>query len=205
MGVVYHFVEQGSPEWQQGRDGMYTGSNAWRLLGDIFDPEWMKAQISNFSGNFYTKRGHLLEDEAIDLYEQITGDLIMRDENGVKVGFVTNSLYPGCLYSPDAVATPLIEVKCFTKDKHLKLIKGDIDWKILAQIYYGRVITGKKKAVLLPYNPHFAKKQIKNEFDELVDNPDYDPSLAFKIVPIPDRPAALKNIRQRLRRTFAHA
>lgn len=145
---------QGSPEWLALRVGMYTGSNAHKLLGSFGASEYAKAVQSSFKGNYWTKRGHILEDEAISLYEQITRVQIQRDENGVKVGFIKNTDYPTCLYSPDGVTSkPLIEVKCFDVPQHIKLLSGDIDIKILAQIHFGLLISGRPYAHLVAYNP----------------------------------------------------
>lgn len=206
MGVHFHFIEQGSDEWLEARKGMYTGSNSYKLLGNLGWVEYAKAIASDFKGNFWTKRGHLLEDEAIELYEQITGTKVLRDETGTKVGFITNDKYIRCLYSPDGVPpVPLLEVKSFSPINHLKLINGDIDLKIMAQIQYGLTISERPYAELLPYNPMFAKRKILDEAtDELVDNKLYDPSKAFKIIRVPRNKAAIANFSARLKEAASY-
>ena len=181
--ITYHDIEQGTPEWLEARENMYTGSNAYKLLGSIGVLEYAKARDSGFSGNFWTKRGHLLEVQALKLAAKKLGVVIHT------TGYVTNSLFPGCLYSPDGYEDEwLDEVKCFSKEQHLKIVNAksvlEISIKILAQIHYGMLITGKRKARLIAFNPLFAKKQIENEFGEMIDNPDYDPSKALKIITI---------------------
>jgi hypothetical protein len=183
--IIYHDVEQGSEQWLIDRDGMFTGSNADKLLDHAKSKrivagivsKYAAAENLGFGGNFYTKRGHLLEDEALELTEVIDKTKIEH------TGYVTNSLYPGCLYSPDGfTAKYLYEVKCFSEKAHLKILMGDIPLKILAQIHYGMTIMDKKAAKLVIYNPRFAKRQIKNDHGELVDNPLYDPSKAYSAI-----------------------
>lgn len=134
------------------------------------------AEITGFGGNFYTRRGHILEDEAIDLYATITGHKVSRP------GFVTNSKYLGCGYSPDGFDDDLdipLEVKAFEPSKHMKMFNGVVTLKVLAQIYFGQFIWEKKGARLIIYNPDFAKKTIDGE-----PNPIYDPAKAFKIIEV---------------------
>lgn len=183
--VSLDFVEQGSPEWLGKREGKYTGSNAYKLLGSIGVHIYALADLASWGGNFWTKRGHLLEDQAIELYEKIKGVKIIRNEEGIKVGIVTNSLFPHCIYSPDGLTEDvLIEVKSFSIPQHLKLVKMIIDIKILAQVHYGMLITGRKVAHLIAYNPNLAKRHIMGDFGGLVDNPHYDPKNALKIIVI---------------------
>lgn len=176
--IHLHYVTQGTQEWHDAREGMYTGSNAYKLLGSIGVHEYAKAVQTEFKGNFWTKRGHILEDESIELYEAIKGVKVDRP------GFVTNDKYPGCLYSPDGwPPVPLLESKSFDLPQHMKLINGDIDWKILAQIHYGLVITEKPYAELLPYNP--------NESLAVVNQ--------FKIIKIPINQAIQNNFKRILK------
>lgn len=170
--VKIHNITQGSQEWLELREGLYTGSNADKLLrfGKI---PYSTSATSGFVGNFYTKRGHLLEDEAIELYEQIKGVKVNR------AGFVTNTLYPNCGYSPDGLLPDrTIECKAFKKDLHLATAK-EPDFKVLAQCHFGKVITGLKLTDLLLYNP-----DIEEPADRLI------------IVTIPYKPAIMANIKR---------
>lgn len=152
--VSLSFVEQGSEEWLLERAGKYTGSNAYKLLARIGAHKYALAELVSWGGNFWTKRGHLLEDQAIDLYEKIKGTPIIRDENGVKVGIIKNSHFPNCIYSPDGVTEKiLVEVKSFDLPQHMKLIRGEIDVKILAQVHYGMLISGRRMSHLVAFNP----------------------------------------------------
>lgn len=169
--IKVHEVEQGTDEWHELRAGKYTGSNAHKLLK--FGRIDYAITERGFGGNFFTKRGHVLEDEAIEIYEQITGTIVDR------VGFVTNSQWPNCGYSPDGISGEvLIEVKCFNEAKHLKIAGGDIPLEILAQIYFGMLITGKRIAHLIIYNP------------------DLDPKRAFKIIEVKYKRAVINNFKR---------
>jgi hypothetical protein len=192
--IELHDVEQGTEEWLQARKEMYTGSNALKLLtgSDSFriingeKQKYAHAGISKFTGNFYTKRGHILEKEALELYERITGRKV------TITGYVTNSNYPGCLFSPDGLEPgAVLEVKAFTKNEHLKLLAGELPDEIMAQVHYGMLIYEVNVARLIPYNPEFAKK----------DNDYYNPSLAIKVIDIKANPKILNNFRTKLKET----
>lgn len=160
--ITIHDVEQGSDEWHELREGKYTGSNAYKLLGSFGANEYAKAIQTGFKGSFWTKRGHVLEEEAVELYEKIYKVQVARP------GFVTNSKYPGCLYSPDGLPPiPLLEVKCFDIPQHLELVNAktedDIPFKIRAQIHYGLLICERPYAHLAAYNPS-QKLMVKQKF-----------------------------------------
>lgn len=157
--IQIHDLEQGTPEWHKIRQGKYTGSNASKLLkfGAI---EYARTEATSFGGNFYTKRGHILEEEAIELYDEIYS------RSALRPGFITNSAYPACGYSPDGIdgdladaSTILLEVKCFNEKKHLAIAKGEIPIEILAQIHFGLLICNLKKARLILYNPDLDAQQ----------------------------------------------
>lgn len=141
-------VKQNSPEWHAIRKEHVTGSNADILLTRGLD-EALKANLSTFNGNFYTARGHILEDEAIELYEAINGATVERP------GFVVNDKYPGVGCSPDGFdGDILLEVKCFGSAKHLSIFNiRTVPFKVMAQIQFNMLISGRKLARLILYNP----------------------------------------------------
>jgi hypothetical protein len=146
--ITLHQTTQGSDEWKQDRVGKFTGSNAYKLLGSFGANAYAQAINDSFTGNYHTKRGHILEDEAIELYSIIKKTAVDRP------GYVTNSDYPSCLYSPDGIdGDYLLEVKCFIETKHMNILNGSIPLHVLAQIHFGMLICGKKKARLIIYNP----------------------------------------------------
>lgn len=160
--IQVHQVQQGSDAWAKLRHDRYTGTGAHKLLsfsgavkvvGGVVS-SYALNEITGFGGNFYTKRGHLLEDEAIDIYQDITGISVDRP------GFVTNDRFPSCGYSPDGLTSDLVvEVKCFNEERQHKIAKNGIPIAILAQIHFGMLISGKKRAVLLLYNPKLPDKE----------------------------------------------
>lgn len=205
--IELHDIEQGTEEWLELRKDLYTGSGADKLLRhsskikivDGVVSAYALSEITGFSGNFHTKRGHVLEDEAIEIYQHIRGSVGIRMPSGRKVGFVTNSKFPNCGYSPDDLYPDrTVEVKAFSKEKHLQLIGGDIPLKVLAQCYFGQLICGKKLTDLVPYNPHFVRKTLVDAEGNEYPNPDYDPAKAFKIIPIRWKPKVAANFKRKL-------
>lgn len=196
--ITIHNLEQGSEKWKKLRADLYTGQNADKLLSysghvkivDGVVSAYALTEITGFSGNFFTKRGHLLEDQAIKLYQKIMKCEVMTSP---EAGFVTNSKYPTCGYSPDGLrADRTIECKAFNKEKHMKMFNGDIPLKVLAQCYFGMLICGKKICDLVIYNPDFAKKLLE---DGSV-NPDYNPKYAIKIITIRHKPSIAANFKR---------
>ncbi len=144
--TYYDNLEQGSEEWHKIRANRYTGSKASELLSS-FGAKGYKFDNSFFGGNFFTDRGHLLEPEAIDLYNTIKDTIVQT------TGFVTNSLYPNAGYSPDGyLPDKTIEVKCFGLEKHLACAKR-LPLEILAQCHFGQLILNKKLTHLVLYCP----------------------------------------------------
>lgn len=201
--ITFHDVEQGTEKWLELRADKYTGSNADKLLKfassykivNGIKSRYSVAEITGFQGNFWTKRGHLLEDEAISLYERIKKEEVRR------YGFVTNDKYLDCGYSPDGYREDrTIEVKCFSEKLHMQLFNGDIPMKVLAQIHFGLLICEKKQCDLVIYNPRFAKKIIDGE-----PNVNYDPKKAIKIITIKTQPKIAANFKRILKDVPIHA
>ncbi len=182
MVTIHTDVLQGSAEWLQAREGKYTGTSAGKLLkyGII---EYSKTTSNTFNGNFFTKRGHLLETECIGLYETIRRCHVDRP------GYITNDQFPDCLFSPDGMTSDIIiECKAFNELKHMSIYKGDVPFEIQAQIHFGMLITELKQAKLLIYNPD-------------LDNP----KEAFKIIDIPYNRNIQNNFKRILGKVVAHA
>lgn len=160
--IIYHDVEQGSPEWLKLREDLWTGSRAIRLLqGKPFMPE------TPFAGNRHTKRGQLLEMVAIREYERLYSQKVKRP------GFVTNTVYPNAGYSPDGIDRQiLLEIKAFNGIRHEKLIAGEIPLEVRVQIYFGMIITGYREAKLLAFNPEYEQQLtvINVTYDKAIGN-----------------------------------
>jgi hypothetical protein len=154
--IIWHDVKQGSDAWKKLRAPLWTGSTAIRLLQSktlLPDSDW--------DGNDATRRGSALEVAAIREYERKYRCKVMRP------GFVTNSVYPNAGYSPDGIDGPwLLECKALAELRHKGLISdkmpldtleaiiaSGIPLRYRAQIFFGMIITGKRKARLLAFNP----------------------------------------------------
>lgn len=148
MIVMHNDPKQGSDDWLKLREGKVTGSIADNLLLNGLD-EALKQNYARFKGNYYTQRGHILEEEAIEIYEHIHGVEVARPS------FATNNNYPNSLCSPDGIDREyLLEVKCFGEVRHNSIrIAADIPFKIMAQLQFNMMITGLKSTILIMYNP----------------------------------------------------
>lgn len=178
--IVHHDVEQGTDKWHALRDPLYTGSNADKLLKNGAG-SYALAKGSGFKGNFFTRRGHTLEDEAIELYQQIKREVGIRLEDGRRVGFVTNTKYPTCGYSPDDIYPDrTIECKAFNEAGHMAMFNGLVPLKVLAQCHFGMLVCGVRICHLIIYNP------------------DLEAKYAFKIIVIKWNPAIAANFRRKL-------
>lgn len=173
--IIWHDVEQGSPAWFKLREGLWTGYTAIRLLtGKLLLP------ASEWEGNDATRRGHALEVAAIREYERKYRTKVKRP------GFVTNTIYSNAGFSPDAIDGGwLLECKALMEMRHQGLIsdkmsltelEGIIASKIplqfKVQIFFGMIITGKRKARLLAMNPEIVDQEqlivIEIGYDRLI-------------------------------------
>lgn len=161
--IIFHYdVEQGSPEWFAMRQDLWTGSKAISLLQGKPLPE-----DREWRGNDATRRGQLLEFAAIREYERKFHVKVLRP------GFVTNTVYPNAGYSPDGIDGGwLLECKAFNGNRHEDLVKGKFPLPVLAQILFGMIITGKRKARLLAFNPENEEQLVVIEikYDKLIGN-----------------------------------
>jgi hypothetical protein len=63
-------------------------------------------------------------------------------------------------YSPDdAYPDHTVEVKAFDEPNHMRLMRGEIPFKILAQVHFGLFLYEVKYCHLLPYNPDLPAEQ----------------------------------------------
>ena len=128
--ITYDF-EQNSPEWYAARKGIPTASNFSKLITSKGEPSksmpvyanllaaemYSDAPLNDFEGNFWTDRGHELEDDAASKYE------FLRDVETIKVGFVTDDdKTMGC--SPDRLVGDdgMIEIKCLKTENYVAAI-----------------------------------------------------------------------------------
>lgn len=160
--IIWHDVQQGSPEWHALRAPLWTGSKAIKLLQGKPLP-----QDREWDGNDATRRGQMLEVSAIREYERKYGTKVLRP------GFVTNSVYPNAGYSPDGIAGQwLLEAKALNGARHESLIAGNIPLEYQVQIFFGMIITGKRKGRLLAFNPEYEQQLtiLELDYDKLIGN-----------------------------------
>lgn len=175
--IIWHDVVQGSPAWFKLRENLWTGYTSIRLMmGKRLLP------VSEWDGNNATRRGQMLEFAAIREYERKYHTKVQRP------GFVTNTVYPNAGYSPDAIDGGwLLEAKALIEMRHQGLIsdkmsltelQGIIASKIplqfKVQIFFGMIITGKRKARLLAFNPDIVDQEqllvVEIGYDKLIGN-----------------------------------
>lgn len=159
--IVWHDTGgQRTPKWFKLREKLWTGSKAIRLLqGKPLLPE------TSWRGNDATRRGELLEAAAIREYERKYRTKVQRPD------FVTNTVYPNAGYSPDGIDRAwLLEIKAFLDKRHEDLVAEKIPLIVLAQICFGMIITGKRKARLLAFNPEYEEQLtvIEITYDKLI-------------------------------------
>lgn len=146
--ITIHEVEQGSPEWLELRKVYATASNALYMLTCGVAAAIAK-NSNTFKGNFWTRRGHRLESQAVSLYCKVTGS------TSQSVGFVTNSAYACAGCSPDGITEVRpIEVKCFKKEKHLSIqTESDIPAEVYAQCQYVIMVLEADSIDLILFHP----------------------------------------------------
>lgn len=144
-------VKQGSPEWHELRNGLLTGTDAYDILnGKGYEQIIAKKVNNSWSGNYYTRRGHVLEEEARGIYSEVYNPI-------TEIGFVKNDKFPLCGYSPDGFIgggeeCGLWECKAFNPERHLKVAEN-LDSHIVAQIQFGLMVTEFEWCDLTLYNP----------------------------------------------------
>lgn len=157
-------IPQGSKKWHEVRNGLLTGTDAYDILqGKDLDYILKVKNSSTFTGNYYTRRGHILENEAREIYSETIQPVRT-------MGFIVNDKYPKCGFSPDglilkenckSVYDGLWECKAFNEKRHLKVYES-LDDHVLAQIQFGLMITELSWCDLTLYNPDI--EDIENVF-----------------------------------------
>lgn len=178
MAIIWHDTGgQGTPAWHKIREGLWTGYTSIRLMTGK-----MLMAASEWDGNDATRRGHMLEYAAIREYERIYGVKVQRPD------FVTNTVYPNAGFSPDAIDRSwLLECKALQELRHKGLIsdkmpladlEGIVASKIplqyKVQIFFGMIITGKRRARLLAMNPEIPDQEqlmvVEIGYDKIIGN-----------------------------------
>lgn len=151
LTVDYYLdIEQSSPEWHFLRQNRITGTSAYNLLKteNIESVLDKLREQKPFNGNYYTRRGKILESEAREIYAEVN------DIKVHEVGAIINSKYPRALSSPDGLVNfdGCIEIKCFKEKRHYEVYKN-LDAHIIAQIQFLLFMSERQWCDLVLYNP----------------------------------------------------
>lgn len=142
-------IEQGSEKWLELRKNFLTGTDAIKLLRGHTRAEILadKQKESSFKGNYWTRRGHTLEEESKNIYSEVYQPIH-------NAGFIINDKYPNIGYSPDGLVDDngLIECKSFGEKHHKEVVKS-LSQEIISQVQWGFFITEREWCDLLLYNP----------------------------------------------------
>lgn len=164
---IHKDVIQGTEEWFNLRSAHLSASTAsvyspkglGRGLRTLIDKKIKESihgeSFDSFGGNYATAHGHKYEDAARQKLAEELG--IQIDE----IGFIEVSEHVGV--SPDGVIGKDggVEIKCFQKTNHLKVVDGldagkelkDVDKKIYAQIQYSLMVSERTYWYFIAYHP----------------------------------------------------
>lgn len=124
--TFYYDVVQGTQEWLNTRQGRITCSNALLLMNKgknaCMEANRLAAERLTPNGNFYAERGHVIEHEMKQAYNE---QLKSRNLTLAECGFITNTDFPEAGYSPDGLICPL----CSDGEPDLENIEGLAEFK----------------------------------------------------------------------------
>lgn len=171
--VTIHNVDQLSDEWFELRLGLVTGSQVSTVMaggtGDTRAKYMRQLSAEIITGlqgekfsNKHTERGQKDEPIAIDIYQELTGNIVKT------VGFVTNDLYDGMGCSPDSeCGNGILECKSRLGHIQIDLIEtGKIPKDAYNQMMFNMTIFEKEWCDYVSYSdglPLFVKRL---HFDE---------------------------------------
>lgn len=164
QGIIFHEVEQGSPEWFGLRMGRVTGTSAadllvngkgadglgvgaWSLIYQLAG-EIVTGETPPEFGNYWTERGKKMEAQAIEAYMEYTFHQANR------VGFIEWGKYAGC--SPDFMVDEKRggEVKCLSAREHFRYCHTrKIEKDYFAQVQWCLFVTGFEAWDYIHYHP----------------------------------------------------
>lgn len=165
-------MEQNSPEWEHIRRGKITGSRVKNLIVDknklnFYQLLAERVAVPDDKEPFSTKeteRGHELEPEAIEKFEEITGKKVE------EIGFCLSDINENIALSPDGLIKKgktnryeeAVEVKCLGSKRHLKYfferkIPKDYEMQV---VQYFIVNEHLKKLYFVFYDPRVTSGQI---------------------------------------------
>lgn len=168
-------VEQGTPEWFQGRLGIPTASNFDKLLTGTLKPsaqsvdymhklvvEWYRQVPEESFVSDWMKRGTDMEPEARSAYEFIT------DTEVHQTGLVYSDKRKLISCSPDGLlADRGLEIKCPSPAVHGGYIMSEkLPARYVAQVQGSMYVTGMKQWDFFSYHPEMPPYLITVNRDE---------------------------------------
>lgn len=151
--MAVHYIKdttQGTQEWLDKRGQYITGTDAYTFLRGASKEQILKnkQEARSFHGNFYTRRGHILEDEGIHLYEILNNLEVKHCE------LMLNDDYPDIAGSPDGLVkrSGLVEHKAFNEKRHLANYEV-LEPQIYCQINWYMFVSERKWCDMIFYNP----------------------------------------------------
>jgi putative phage-type endonuclease len=163
-------VEQNSAEWLEARKGKITGSK----LKDIVVKRGTGKKLGFYEliadrlaieadGEDVMERGHRLEQEAVDMFSELTGV-----EVTTGIGLCISDENPNIALSPDGLIkegkkfTGAVEVKCLSASRHLQAyfeqkVPDEYEFQVLQ---YFIVNTDLKKLYFVFYDPRVTVKPL---------------------------------------------
>jgi hypothetical protein len=175
--MIFHELEQGSPEWHNVRMGIPTASQMHRILTpsrgelatgrfsyayELVAERLLKETKQNLTGMYWPERGRLLEFDAVRHYE------FVHSCRTAKVGFVTpdHGMW-GC--SPDRIMVDdlgTLELKCPSPEVHLKYFAEGPGNDYKVQLQATMMITGFPWADFMSYHPQLPDALYRFERDD---------------------------------------
>lgn len=107
--TFYYDVVQGTQEWLELRENKVTCSNALMLMNKGKNACMEANRLASIritpNGNFYAERGHVIEHDLKQAYnDELKDDGLVLEE----CGFIMNEDFPDAGYSPDGLICPLM-------------------------------------------------------------------------------------------------
>lgn len=176
--MIYHDIEQNTQEWIDLRLGKFTASSCADLLMKDTNKGYqnlikkiVEERITGlpcegkWNGNYFTERGHLLEDEAIRHFELSEFQKVKR------IGFVElEGENTGC--SPDGLIgdNVQLQIKCPIFSTQMDYLESEkIDSVYYKQMQFELMVTGREYNIFYSYHPSLPPVQkIVNRDEEMI-------------------------------------
>lgn len=157
MSIQLIDIPQGEPEWLEFRKGKITATQSWRLLEGESPQSIIQDSYTEdaFTGNEFTERGKILEDEARKIFQELNPELSV-----AQIGAIINDRFPNCSCSPDFLIDEDGggEIKSFNPDR-MEDVWKNLDPHIISQIQFNLMLSERRYWVLILFNPDLGPEQ----------------------------------------------